>query len=603
MPSPATGIPESGQTVVNVTNGKLIRLLVDDEPFDIALRPAARPRAGAWTSGPACCDRSADWVSPAGCGGTGSYSTRLVSFIQRVGRRDPLRGARPLDSPIRVVVQSELLANEQLPPTERGPAGGRRARAAAGRPRRTPRSAPAAGAGAPHQGTAACAWPRRWTMSSTAPAEHRDRQRRPTRTSAADHGDRDARARAAAAADQVRGLRLVGLPVAARACAIRPTRALAGARQTGWDGPAGRAAGLPGRVLGPRRRRDRRATPRSSRRCGSALFHVLQAGARAEGRAIPAKGLTGPGYDGHAFWDTETYVLPVLTYIAARPRRADALRWRHSTLDRWPRERAPSSGWRARRSRGGPSTARNAPATGRPARPAFHVNADIADAVVRLRRRPPATTSFERERRPGAAGGDGAAVALAGPPRPRTGRFHIDGVTGPDEYSAVADDNVYTNLMAQQNLRAAADAAERHPDLARGSASTTRRWRAGGTPPRPCTSRTTGSSACTRSPTASPATRCGTSPPPPPDAVPAAAALPVLRSVPQAGGQAGRPGAGHVPCAATRSPPEREGPQLRLLRTARPCGTRRCRPAPRRCMAAEVRSPASWPTTTSPRPP
>src|SRR5262249_47669285 len=45
-----------------------------------------------------------------------------------------------------------------------------------------------------------------------------------------------------------------------------------------------------------------------------ALFHVLQAGARGEMRGIPAKGLTGPGYDGHCFWDTETFVLPVLTY-------------------------------------------------------------------------------------------------------------------------------------------------------------------------------------------------------------------------------------------------------------------------------------------------
>ena len=47
-----------------------------------------------------------------------------------------------------------------------------------------------------------------------------------------------------------------------------------------------------------------------------------------------------------------------------------------------------------------------------------------------------------------------------------TGSFRIDGVTGPDEYSAVADNNVYTNLMAQRNLRAAADAAERHPERA-----------------------------------------------------------------------------------------------------------------------------------------
>jgi alpha,alpha-trehalose phosphorylase len=38
------------------------------------------------------------------------------------------------------------------------------------------------------------------------------------------------------------------------------------------------------------------------------------------------------------------------------------------------------------------------------------------------------------------------------------GRFHIDGVTGPDEYTALCDDNTYTNLMAARNLRAAADA-------------------------------------------------------------------------------------------------------------------------------------------------
>src|SRR5205807_6888114 len=63
-----------------------------------------------------------------------------------------------------------------------------------------------------------------------------------------------------------------------------------------------------------------------------AMFHVLQAAARAEQRAIPAKGLTGPGYDGHTFWDTETFVLPVLTYTAPETV-PDALRWRHSTLE------------------------------------------------------------------------------------------------------------------------------------------------------------------------------------------------------------------------------------------------------------------------------
>ena len=62
------------------------------------------------------------------------------------------------------------------------------------------------------------------------------------------------------------------------------------------------------------------------------IFHAMQAGARAEQRAIPAKGLTGPGYDGHSFWDSESFVLPLLTYTVPDAA-ADALRWRWSTLD------------------------------------------------------------------------------------------------------------------------------------------------------------------------------------------------------------------------------------------------------------------------------
>src|SRR6201999_3068498 len=72
------------------------------------------------------------------------------------------------------------------------------------------------------------------------------------------------------------------------------------------------------------------------------LFHLVQASARAERRAIPSKGLTGTGYDGHAFWDTEGYVLPVLTYTLPHAV-ADALRWRASTMD-LARERAAELG-------------------------------------------------------------------------------------------------------------------------------------------------------------------------------------------------------------------------------------------------------------------
>jgi alpha,alpha-trehalose phosphorylase len=92
------------------------------------------------------------------------------------------------------------------------------------------------------------------------------------------------------------------------------------------------------------------------------------------------------------------------------------------------------------------------------------VSADVADAVVRY---VDATEDREFEREAGVE----LLVETArlwsslGPHDPVDG-FRIDGVTGPDEYSAVADNNVYTNLMAQRNLSAAADAAERHTDAA-----------------------------------------------------------------------------------------------------------------------------------------
>ena len=194
-----------------------------------------------------------------------------------------------------------------------------------------------------------------------------------------------------------------------------------------------------------------------------ALFHTLQAGERGEQRPIPAKGLTGPGYDGHTFWDTEAFVLPLLTY--SRPRAvADALRWRHSTLD-LARERARSLGLRGAafpwRTIHGEECSGYWPA----GTAAFHINAAIANAVERYQRIS-GDEAFERE-----AGVEllveTARVWRSLGHHDAAGQFRIDGVTGPDEYSAIADNNVYTNLMAARNLRAGADAIERHPDLAK----------------------------------------------------------------------------------------------------------------------------------------
>src|SRR5262249_52298632 len=112
------GYPESGQTVINVTNGKLVRLLVDDEPFDLrygTIRSHVREldmRAGVLR-------RTCEWVSPAGRAVRVS-STRMVSFQQRAVAGLSYE-VEPLDGQVRVVLQSELAANEELPVTPGDP--------------------------------------------------------------------------------------------------------------------------------------------------------------------------------------------------------------------------------------------------------------------------------------------------------------------------------------------------------------------------------------------------------------------------------------------------------------------------------------------------
>src|SRR3982074_1285775 len=118
MPYPEIGYgnPEAGQTVVNVTDGKIIRLLVQDEPFDIRYGELRRPqRVLALTAG--VLRRGAEGQSPTERTVRVS-STRLVSFSQRAVAAI-LYEVEPLDGAARVVVQSELVANEPQPGTAR----------------------------------------------------------------------------------------------------------------------------------------------------------------------------------------------------------------------------------------------------------------------------------------------------------------------------------------------------------------------------------------------------------------------------------------------------------------------------------------------------
>jgi alpha,alpha-trehalose phosphorylase len=448
------GYPESGQTVVNVTNGKVIRLLVDDEPFDVRYgRVLVHERVLDLRAG--VLRRHVEWTSPAGQS-VRVTSTRLVSFAHRAVAAI-LYEVEPLNSRCRVAVQSELVANEPSQTVEQDP----RAAAALESPLRLEHVERQDGKvvlvhATRHSGLRVAAG-----MSHVIDG--------PDDTDVTTESGEDL-GRVTAAVRLEPGQRLRVVKFVAYAWSSQRSMPslrdqvdgyLAQARHAGWDGL----------LTAQREYLDdfwRRADvevdgdEELQQAMRFALFHVLQSGARAEQRAIAAKGLTGPGYDGHCFWDTETYVLQVLTYTAPGAAR-DALCWRHATLP-LARERAETLGlegatfpWRTIR---GQECSGYWPA----GTAAFHINADIADAVVRYTCAT-GDSDFEREH------GLDLLVETArlwrslghhGP----DGVFRIDGVTGPDEYSALADNNVYTNLMAQRNLRAAADAVERHPEQA-----------------------------------------------------------------------------------------------------------------------------------------
>ncbi|WP_328726496.1 glycoside hydrolase family 65 protein [Streptomyces sp. NBC_00259] len=448
------GYPESGETLINITDGKIIRLLVDDHPCDVRYGElTAHERVLDFRTG--VLRRTADWTSPAGLS-VRITSERLVSFTQRAIAAIAYE-VEPLNGSTTVAVQSELVANEQMPHLTGDP----RVAAAIDCPLMpeedfakdtrlrlvhcTRHSAQRVGAAADHliDGPEGTTWS----------AESEPDVSRLTVTSTLEPGRR---------------LRLVkfvgyGWSVERSLSAVRDQvdGAVAAARSTGWEALlAEQRAYLDNFWSGADVEVDGDAQIQQAVRF--ALFHVLQAAARSEERAIPAKGLTGTGYDGHSFWDVESFVLPLLTFTAPQAV-APVLRWRHATLPA-ARDRAHQLGlagaafpWRTI---SGAECSAYWPA----GTAAFHINADIAYAVVRY---VAVTGDVTFARGPGLE----LLVHTArlwhslGHHDPE-GVFHIDGVTGPDEYSAIARDNLYTNLMARRNLTAAAELASRHPDRA-----------------------------------------------------------------------------------------------------------------------------------------
>ena len=449
------GYPQAGQTVVDVTNGKIIRLMVDDEPLDVRYGELLHHerildlRAGTLT-------RDIHWRSPAKKQ-IKVHSTRLVSLAHRsVAAIEYVVEA--VDEFVRVTVQSELVANEDQPPTSDDP----RVAAILKNPLEAVE---------------------RENTNTGAVLVHRTRGSELMMAAAMDH-EVEVPGRV-----QVTTMAIPDVAGTTIVCGLRPGQklrivkylaygwssersrpalrdqaiaALIGARYSGWQGllDSQRAYldefwdGADVEVQGD---------PECQQAIRFALFHLLQASARAERRAIPSKGLTGSGYDGHTFWDSESFMLPVLIYTAPHAA-ADALRWRASTLD-LARERATELGlsgaafpWRTIR---GQECSGYWPA----GTAAWHINADIAAAFEQYRV-VTADPTLEQE--------CGLEVLIETARlwrslghHDRHGVWHLSGVTGPDEYTAIVRDNVFTNLMAAHNLRTAADACARYPEACR----------------------------------------------------------------------------------------------------------------------------------------
>ena len=401
--------PESGQTVIDVTNGKIIRLLVDDEPFDVRYGALLQhDRTLDMRAGTLC--REVRWRSPAERV-VDVKTTRLVSLTHRSVAAICYE-VTAVDAPTRVVLQSELVANEDLPSASGDP----RVSAVLKAPlepiehdvagmriqllHRTRNSGIGVAAAADH----VVEVPDGVSLRTASEA-------RP------DWG----RVTVSAVLQPGQTLRLVKF-ISYGWSALRSTPALrdqapaglTGAMLTGWDGLlADQRAYLDEFWDGADVEVE--GDDELQQAVRFALFHVLQAGARAEERPIAAKGLTGPGYDGHCFWDTETFVLPVLVHTWPSAA-ADALRWRHGTLDAARRAGRASWDCPGRRSRGARSTARSARATGRRGR-----RRSTSTPTSRTRSSgtttPSTTRPSTRGLRARAARRDGAAVALARAPR------------------------------------------------------------------------------------------------------------------------------------------------------------------------------------------
>jgi alpha,alpha-trehalose phosphorylase len=452
----AYGLARTGQTIVNVPDATIIRLYVDDEPLFVpTARLAQYERALDMRAGTLC--RELEWATPAGKH-VRVRSCRLVSFEHRHLAALEYEVVM-LDRGAPLAISCEVV-NRQDAAHRGAPAGGFDPR------RATHLTHPVL-----HTEVARAEGNRILLGYSTAHSgmtlalgvEHVIESPEPCHTEVRVDGDRSELVLTVDAKPGV-PIRLVKY-IAYQSSRAEPASELVERCERTLDRALRRGFGA--LLRSQRAHLDRfweRADVRvdtgapESRRTQQAirwnLFQVAQATWRAEGAGVPAKGLTGQAYEGHFFWDTEIYVMPFLSYTQPRIAR-NLLRFRYSMLPQ-ARRRARDLGQRGamfpwRTINGDEASAYYQAGTAQ-----YHINADIAYAIRR----------YVNVR------GDHDFLAECGAEMlietarlwadlgfyDDEGGFHLHGVTGPDEYTTVVNDNTYTNLMARLNLRLAADA-------------------------------------------------------------------------------------------------------------------------------------------------
>ncbi len=449
----AFGFATTGQTIVNVPDAKIIRLYVDDEPFDLESARIMRfERALDMRCG--TLDRHVLWETPAGRQLL-VESRRLVSFHEKhvaaVSYRVTVLNARAA-----LVISSEVV--EHLPAKDKEKDDPRLGRAssdrvlsltgAEGKERRvllsyrTNRSEMAVACGIDHTletdcvSTLKASWGEQGArvvfFVDAKPNKPITLTKYMTYHSSRSDKSEELRERAGRSLDRVVGHGFSQLLADQRSYL-----------DNFWD------------------RTDIQISaehPRLQQCLRWNLFQLIQASGRADYSGIPAKGLTSQTYDGHYFWDMEMYILPFLIYTAPHLAR-NLLRYRYGILDK-ARERARAVSQKGalfpwRTINGEEASAYYAAGTAQ-----YHINAAIAHAIMKYVQ----------------VTGDGdfmhecGAEMLVETARlwydlgffsdRQGGRFCIHGVTGPDEYTTVVNNNTYTNLLARENLRFAADVVE-----------------------------------------------------------------------------------------------------------------------------------------------